>query len=236
MQRLQEKFQMVQQKYIAGDWEDCLGHTGKFIEATLRCLRYHTTGEINDTVDVEKEINRLANLPRDSFDASIRVYIPRVCRALYDLRSNWGGGHDSLEVSPVSMDAQFAFVGVQWIMLELLRRFSEIEPRLIQTLIDAFEPPPFIIQRIEDDLVFLDCSWTVREAIIIIASYRYPGRVQRDEFVRFVTWKSAKSILNELPKLVQHGYLHKNSEGYLATKKSLTSNREILYKRLKMVC
>jgi len=227
-QRLVERYQQVCYEYISGQWEHCLAYAGKFIEAVIRCLLYYVHGKVYETIDVGNEINKLGNLAKDTYDSGIRIHIPRICRALYDLRSNWGGGHDSLEVDPMPMDAQFAFIGVKWLMLELLRRFSSLESSDVQMLIDTFQPPSVLMQRINDDLVLFDDCMTIRDSIIIVASHWFPERVKSDKFIQSINWRSVGSIRTEVSRMVRLGYLHKNSEGYLATQKTLSEELDVL--------
>lgn len=226
--RLFERYHVVCQKYITRQWEDCLSYTGKFVEAAIRCLLYHVEGTVHEKISVGSEIERLANLPSEAYDPSIRVHVPRVCRALYDLRNNWGGGHDNLEVNPVAMDAQFAFAGVRWLMLELLRRFSDLDPSDVQALVNAFHLPRFLMQEIDNDLIFLDNSLTIKDAVVLVAAYRFPDRVEQREFVQSITWRADGSIQNELVRMVKDGYLHRKSNGYLATQKALMEEHKIL--------
>jgi hypothetical protein len=228
VERLVERYQDVCHKYISRQWEDCLAYTGKFIESVIRCLLYYVHGEVYETIDVGIEIRNLSNLTKDTYDSSTRIHIPRVCRALYDLRSNWGGGHDSLEVNPMPMDAQFAFIGVKWLMLELLRRFSSLDSSDIQMLINTFQPPSVLMQRIDDDLVLFDNSMTIRNAVIIAAAHWFPERVESNKFIQSISWRNARSIRTELSMMVRLGYLHKNSEGYLATQKTLSEELDVL--------
>lgn len=225
--RLVERYRDVHGRFLTRQWEECLTQTGKFVEAVIRCLICHVFGETHETVAVAQEIDRLSNLPKDGYDAETRIHIPRVCRALYDLRSNWGGGHDSLQVSPIAMDAQFAYTGVKWLMLELMRRFSCMDRDDLQALVDAFHPTSFVIQEIDDSLVFLDNRLTIREAITVVAAHWFPRRVKLNEFVSSIPWRVSGSIRHELRNMEQDGYLHKNPEGYLATGKALTESLSI---------
>src|ERR1700720_165591 len=88
-----------------GDWEGSISKTGKFVEATLKALATHcgVPFESGRKFKADKVMNALGQLVDGSYDDSLRLLIPRACRAIYDIASNRGARHDPDEIDPNSM-------------------------------------------------------------------------------------------------------------------------------------
>ena len=108
-------------EFQRGAWEECIGKSGKFVEATLKALWVHTGNALPAAraFKVDGVINQLPNAA--GFDDTVRITIPRACRFVYDLASNRGARHDPAEVDPNSMDAHAVVATSSWILGELLR-------------------------------------------------------------------------------------------------------------------
>jgi hypothetical protein len=57
---------------------------------------------------------------------SVRIQIPRVLIALYELRNNRAIGHVSGDLDPNHMDAELFLRGCKWIIGELIRLFTSL--------------------------------------------------------------------------------------------------------------
>jgi len=60
-------------------------------------------------------------------DESYRILIPRVLRAIYGIRNKRGVGHLGL-ISPNEMDATLILYNVKWVVAEILRLESDLQP------------------------------------------------------------------------------------------------------------
>lgn len=116
-------FTGMRKAYFSRDWESCCTKAGKFVEALLKGIHFHTTSNKPKRIAVGGEIDRLTNLPKDSFSESIRLLIPRVCRSLYHIASDRGARHDVTGFDPSRMDAQMASSSASFILAELVRLF-----------------------------------------------------------------------------------------------------------------
>lgn len=109
--------------YLINDWEKSCVKAGKFVEALLKGIHYHTTGKKLKTIKVGSEIDRLTNLPKGSFGTSIRLLIPRFCRSIYHVASDRGARHDLTGFDPNKMDGEVTLSCVFYILAELVRIF-----------------------------------------------------------------------------------------------------------------
>jgi hypothetical protein len=60
-------------------------------------------------------------------DHSLRILIPRMLPALYDIRNNRGVGHVGGDVNPNLMDAGAVYSMASWILAELVRIFHSVK-------------------------------------------------------------------------------------------------------------
>jgi hypothetical protein len=70
-------------------------------------------------------------------DHSMRVRIPRMLPALYDIRNNRGVGHVGGDVDSNLMDATAVYSMASWILAELVRAFHAVKTTDAQAAVDA---------------------------------------------------------------------------------------------------
>jgi hypothetical protein len=70
-------------------------------------------------------------------DHSLRILIPRMLPALYDIRNNRGVGHVGGDVDPNLMDATVVYSMTSWILAELIRVFHNVSTKEAQEAVDA---------------------------------------------------------------------------------------------------
>lgn len=72
-----------------------------------------------------------------TFSRSVRIQIPRVVIALYELRNNRAIGHVGGDVDPNHMDAELFLRSAKWIMAELVRVFGNLSVQEAGVLIEG---------------------------------------------------------------------------------------------------
>jgi hypothetical protein len=72
-----------------------------------------------------------------SGDHSLRILIPRMLPALYDIRNNRGVGHVGGDVDPNFMDASAVYGMASWILAELVRVFHNVKTDEAQEAVDG---------------------------------------------------------------------------------------------------
>ena len=70
-------------------------------------------------------------------DRSLRILIPRMLVALYEIRSNRGVGHAGGDVEPNFMDATAVQAMARWVVAELIRIFHQASTDDAQAAVDA---------------------------------------------------------------------------------------------------
>jgi hypothetical protein len=81
--------------------------------------------------------NQLANVPKSTACRSVKIQIPRLLIALYELRNNRDIGHVGGDVEPSRMDAELFVRGIRWIVCELVRIFHKLNVHDAQCIVEA---------------------------------------------------------------------------------------------------
>ncbi|GHH63298.1 hypothetical protein FHS35_002062 [Streptomyces umbrinus] len=113
---------------------------GRFCEAAYRLLESLTKGSftpIGDSLNTEKVTKDLAALKAADYSKSIRVYIPRALRVVYDIRNSRDAAHLADGIDPNVQDATLVVSVIDWVMAEFIRMSGIETPDNIQALING---------------------------------------------------------------------------------------------------
>lgn len=206
VQNLLDHYDGVISAFFNEDWEKCLLKSGKFIEAVMKCLHQFRTGEIKTKVDVGTEIDKLITSDKNKFDSTIRIFIPRACRFVYNIASDRGGRHDIVNFNPNYMDAMCVTYMVSWIMAEFIRCFHNtiITVDQAQNIADSLLERKFSIVEKVGKLTFIHKkNISAREVILVTLFLKGKNGVGRNEVIQAVeihghTRRNAQTSLSQL--------------------------------------
>lgn len=131
----------VLRNYRERRWEPSELNAGKLCEVVYTVLRGHIEGRFpakaakpSNMVDGCKALEHggAAKFPR-----SVRIQIPRMLIALYEIRNNRGVGHVGGDVDPNFMDATAVVAMSKWVVAELIRVFHAVPVDEAQRLVDS---------------------------------------------------------------------------------------------------
>lgn len=138
-QELLDTFNEIITNFREGKWEPSELNGGKLAEVVYTILRGHIDGSYPSTATKPADMLnacRLLEQESTAFPRSVRIQIPRLLTALYEVRNNRGVGHVGGEVNSNQMDATFVFYSAKWIVAELVRIFHNVDT---STASDAVE-------------------------------------------------------------------------------------------------
>jgi hypothetical protein len=133
-------FDEISRNYRESRWEPAELNGGKLCEVVYTILRGYVDGTFPpraakpaNMVDACRALEQAGqHWPR-----SVRVQIPRMLVALYEIRNNRGVGHVGGDVDPNRMDATVVLSMAQWLMAELVRLFHGVDTSTAQVAVDA---------------------------------------------------------------------------------------------------
>ncbi len=125
-------------------WEPSELNGGKFCEVVYSLVSGKISGSFpskpskpRDMVTACRSLESSPPDSRRSGDRSLRILIPRVLQALYEIRNNRGVGHVGGDVDPNFLDATAVYGMSSWVLAELIRIFHAVSTKEAQETVDA---------------------------------------------------------------------------------------------------
>lgn len=224
VEHLLRHYKELKQEFFLSQYEPSQLNCAKFGEVVMRILEYITKGNytsFDKTVSLDTFAKELEQLPKDQFPNSIRIHIPRILRATYDIRSKRGVAHIG-EINPNLMDATFVVSACDWIMAEFIRLYhtgdSDEAQRVIDSIVERKVP---IIEEFGDDLKVLDPNIPVADKILFILYKKHPNYVSTSDFKKWIKTKSPSHITTILRKLDDDAKIHRKGKESIITRKGI---------------
>jgi hypothetical protein len=158
--------------YREGRWEPSELNGGKLCEVVYTILRSYVDG--TSPVRSAKPPNMVMACHElesvsGTFPRSVKIQIPRMLIALYEVRNNRGVGHVGGEVNPNHMDATCVLYMSKWIVSELVRLFHNVDIETAEITIEAIvERMLPTIWKVGEKLRVLDVTTTMKEKTLLI--------------------------------------------------------------------
>jgi len=224
VESLLEHYKELKQKFFLSQYEPSQLNCAKFGEVVMRILEYITTGNytsFDKTVSLDTLAKKLEQLPQDQFSDSIRIHIPRILRATYDIRSKRGVAHIG-EITPNLMDATFVISACDWILAEFIRLYHTGDPNEAQTIINSIvERKIPIIEEFGDNLKVLNPALSVADKILLILYKKYPNYVSTSNLKQWIKTKSLSHITTVLRQLDDDARVCRNEKENIITRKGI---------------
>jgi hypothetical protein len=167
-------------------WEPSELNGGKLCETVYTILRgYIDTSYPTTTNKPPNMVLACIALEQESttFPRSVRIQIPRMLMALYEIRNNRGVGHAGGDVNPNRMDATCVLYMSKWIIAELIRIFHNVDTGTAEAFIDTIVERilPFV-WKVGDKFRILDIKTTMKEKTLLLLYQRSTYLKDKDLF------------------------------------------------------
>jgi hypothetical protein len=138
VRELLEAYEEAKRSYFLGGHRLSAVEGGRFCEAAYRILQSMTMttftplGAILDTEKVARQLNalRAADFPK-----SVRIYLPRALRIVYDIRNSRDAAHLADGIDPNLQDAALVVSVLDWVLAEFVRLSSRVPADVAQRLV-----------------------------------------------------------------------------------------------------
>lgn len=126
------EFAKITRNYREHRWEAAELNGGRFCEIVYTILDGYLDGQqyansASKPSDMKSACDKLAMRGKGSRPDAVRITVPRVLVALYQIRNNRGVGHVGGDVDANYMDATYVLHSVQWVIAELVRIFHNTD-------------------------------------------------------------------------------------------------------------
>jgi hypothetical protein len=140
---LLQEYQGIVSNFAEHRWEPSELSGGKFCECVYWICHGFVSGTYKATPskpsNMRDDCRAIENMAASGKpgDRGMRILIPRLLPALYEIRNNRGVGHVGGDVDPNMMDAAVVHSMTSWIMGELIRVFHNVNTEEAQEAVDA---------------------------------------------------------------------------------------------------
>jgi hypothetical protein len=177
--------------FAAHKWEPSELNGGKLCETTYTILRSHVDGKWapkptkpRNMVDACRAFESAGK----AFPQSVRITIPRVIMALYEIRNNRGVGHAGSDVDPNHMDATLVLAGAKWLVAELVRIFHNVSTAEATAIVES------LVERV------VPAVWTIGSTKRVLV----PGLSMKDKTLLLVYGAAGWMAEGDLVTAIEH--------------------------------
>ncbi len=182
-----EKYNKILQNYIEKRWEPSELNGGKFCEIVYTIIKGYIEGSFPSSPEKPRNMvdacNSLERTSASKSPRSVRIQIPRMLIALYEIRNNRGVGHIGGDVDPNYMDSVCVLQMCKWIMAELIRIFHDVDIKTaneaVDTLVERTIP---IVWEVDGKIRVLDTNLGMKEKTLLILYYKIKSVPESDIF------------------------------------------------------
>lgn len=189
---LVDAYNEVVKNYAERRWEPASLNGGKLCEAAYTVIRGMADGAFpqrsskpRNMVDACRDMERESSQSR-----SVRIQIPRMIVALYEIRNNRGVGHAGGDVDPNEMDATAVLYMSKWLMAELVRVLHTLTTDDAAAIVDSLiERQVALVWSAGDKKRVLrpGLTWKQNTLLLLLSE---TGEVSEADLMRWVEHKS----------------------------------------------
>ena len=185
----------VVRNYRERRWGPSELNGGKLCEVVYTIIRGFVDGRFppkaQKPTNMLDSAKKLEAADSSKFPRSVRIQIPRMLIALYEIRNNRGVGHVGGDVDPNLMDATAVVAMSKWIVAELIRVFHTVSTEEAQEIVEAaVERSLPIVWKVGEVLRVLKAGMPAKDKVLVLL---YHSRTWLDEATlrRYVEYSNA---------------------------------------------
>lgn len=197
--------------YREGRWEPSELNGGKLCEVVYSILRGYIDGTYpaasSKPLNMVNACHALEQASHAAFPRSVRIQIPRMLIALYEIRNNRGVGHVGGEVNPNQMDATCVLYMSKWIVAELVRLFHNVDTATaeaaVETIVDRIIP---VVWQVGDKLRVLNPTITSKDKTLLLLYHR-SGPVREQDLFKWIEHSNSSVYRRDVLRVLHNDKL-----------------------------
>jgi hypothetical protein len=166
-------FNEIIRNYRERRWEPSELNGGKLSEVVYTILRGYVDQRFPSRATKPRNMvdacRALEQADPQRFSRSVRIQLPRMLVALYEIRNNRGVGHVGGDVDPNLMDASAVLAMGKWVVAELIRIFhstTTVEAEsIVETLVERTIP---VVWEVDGKRRVLNPGMSMREKTLVL--------------------------------------------------------------------
>ena len=231
------EYNKMRLEYTSNDPESTALHGGKFCEhiGNLLLIIFGSTQKDRPELgEILNEIDKLASTQTNqNLDISIRLTIPRMLRAAYELRSRRNFLHVNKEININLVDSSTLLKLCSWILAELIRLYYTGDMKAAGEIIDTMITGdlPLIDEFRGKKIVFGKGISVANKALVLLASLKIEFKV--DTLCEWLLPAEKNHVLTALRQLRTRGLIHYDNDYAKITPLGLVESDELVKKLMK---
>ncbi len=219
-----DAFLSIEKNYREKRWEPSELNGGKLCEVVYSILNGYIEGSFPSKPSKPRNMveacKSLEQADGKVFSRSVRIQIPRMLIALYEIRNNRGVGHVGGDVNPNHMDAIVVASIAKWIFAELIRIFHGITTEEASKAVDCIiERTIPLVWEVGNVKRILNPSLTMKDRMLAFL-YTCIGPVKESDLVTWTEHSNSavfrRDILKKAHKAKLIEYDPKKKEAHLS--------------------
>ena len=183
-----QAFNEILTNYRERRWEPSELNGGKLCEVVYTILRGHVDGKFPSRASKPRNMldacKALEAADAQQFSRSVRIQLPRMLVALYEIRNNRGVGHVGGDVDPNLMDASAVLAMSKWVLAELIRIFHSVTTDAAELTVEAVvERTIPVVWEFNGKLRVLNSHLSMREKTLVLL-YHHGNRAIEENVLR----------------------------------------------------
>lgn len=232
--KLLQAYSEAKRNYLLGGHKLSEVEGGHFCEAAYRILEYMADGgftPIGVILNTEKVAKRLAALPAAGYPKSVRVYLPRALRVVYDIRNNRAVGHIADGIDPNLQDATLVVSVLDWVVAELIRLSGKATADGAQQLVDDLVTRKYpSVQVFRDEPRVVRADLRAGEVVLVLLYHVGSGGTTFQNLREWVPSTMGKNLKRTIDVLDGKALVHRSREHLFITRvgEKVVEDRKLL--------
>jgi hypothetical protein len=231
---LLESYQKIATNFVEHRWEPSELNGGKFCEVVYTIVDGVLGGSFAarpskpaNMVLACRGLESRAIPPGQLGGRGLRILIPRMLTALYEIRNNRGVGHAGADVDPNFMDATVVYSMASWTLAELIRIFHGVSTQEAQETVDALvERKVGLVWEVDQIRRVLDPGMRMRDQTLVLL-YSKPGWINDDDLFRWVEYSTANNFRTKVLSVLHKERLIEYDAGQRRARISPTGAKKV---------
>lgn len=216
-----ETFGKIETNYREHRWEPSELNGGKLCEVVFTIIQGFMSGTYPASSSKPRNmVDACRNLEQNpaTFPRSVRIQIPRMLIALYEIRNNRGVGHVGGDVDPSHMDATCVLQMSKWIMAELIRVFHNVSVGEANKTVDSLSERELSLLWVVNGVTrVLDTTLSMLDKTLLLL-YQSPAGLKEQDLLKSIEHTNASVYRRDvLRKAHKKRLLEYNSNDRLVT-------------------
>lgn len=190
-------------------------HVGAFCESASNVLLDYFGEEVRPRVQVGTFVDQaISGSIGEDFPRELRLTLPRLIRAAYELRSSRDGVHPNLEVPQSHADAETSVRICSWILSELVRIAGTDEniDEISQAIERLARPVSSIVDVHDGQQLVMSTELHEREEILVHLNHAGDGKASVSDLVQWIPGTSKSAIFAHLRHLSEDRLIRYDSD------------------------